>query len=104
MLLEYSIVMTSSNTISKGENGSGETLFRWLINLYTSIRSPLCLWQYKEYKVILLCMVNVIVLVHTNLVALRCICSSLSMFLAKYGFQIETQYSNCGQIYVLYSI
>ena len=28
-------------------------LFRWLINLYTSIRSPLCLWQYKyKYKVL----------------------------------------------------
>ena len=40
MLFEYSIIMTSSNTIGKGEEwpGSGETLFRWLINLYTSNR------------------------------------------------------------------
>ena len=26
------------------------------------------------------------------------------MFLAKYGFQIKTQYSKCGWMYVLYSI
>ena len=97
MLLEYSIVITSSNTISKGENGSAETLFRWLINLYTPIRSPLCLWQYKEYKLRCcnLASYGKCDSPGTNLVALCCIRSSLSMFLAKYGFQIETQYSKC---------
>ena len=34
----------------------------------------------------------------TNLVALCCIRSSLSMFLTKYEFQIETQYSKCGRM------
>ena len=36
--------------------------------------------------------------------ALCCIRSSLLIFLAKYGFQIGTQYSKCGRMYVLYSI
>ena len=32
MLLEYSIIMTSSNVIlARVKNGYGETLFRWLI-------------------------------------------------------------------------
>ena len=43
MLLKYSIVMTSSSTVNKSKNGSGGIIFKWLINLYTSIRSPLCL-------------------------------------------------------------
>ena len=44
MLLKYSIVMTSSIALlTKVKNGSGGIIFKWLINLYTSIRSPLCL-------------------------------------------------------------
>ena len=82
--------MTSSDTIIV-KNGS-ETLFGWLINLYTSIRSPLCLRQYKEYK--LRCCKRASYgrcdSPGTNLVALCCIRSNLSMFFAKYGFQTET--------------
>ena len=87
-------------------HGSGETLFRWLTNLYTSIRSPLSLRQYKEYKIRCCNLASYGKCANsgTNLVALCCIRSSLSMFLAKYGFQIETQYSKCGRMYVFYSI
>ena len=39
------MIITSSDTVNKGEYGSGETLdldlFTWLTNLYTYIRSPL---------------------------------------------------------------
>ena len=47
---------------------------------------------------------SLIIFLARHFVALCCIRSSLSIFLAKYGFQIETQYSNCGRMYVLYSI
>ena len=39
MLLEYSIIMNSSNTVSKGEEWV--CMVKLLIKLYTSIRSPL---------------------------------------------------------------
>ena len=92
--------------LARVKNGSGETLFRWLINLYTSIRFPLCLWQYKEYKLRCYDLASYGKCANsgTNLVALCCICCSLLMFLAKYEFQIEAQYSKCGRMYVLYSI
>ena len=44
------MITISSDTVNKSENRSCETLFRWLTYLYTFIRSPLCLQQYKEYK------------------------------------------------------
>ena len=50
VLLEYSIIVFPGYTVNKDENGSGETRTRWLTNLYTSIRSPLCLRQYKKCK------------------------------------------------------
>ena len=107
MLLEYSIIMTSSNTASKGEKWVWWNSFRWLTNLYTSIRSSLCLRQYKEHKLRCcnLALYGKCANSETNFVALCCIRSSLSMFLAKYKFQIKTLiYSKCWQMYILYSI
>ena len=85
---------------------SGETLYKWLTILYTSIKSPLCLLQYKESKSRCCNLVSYGSCANsgTNLVALCCIRSSLPMFCAKNGFQIETKYSRCGRTYVLYSI
>ena len=87
-------------------NGSGETLYKWLTIFYTSIKSPLCLLQNKESKSRCCSLVSYGSCANsgTNLVALCCIRSSLSMFFTKNGFQIETQYSRCGRTYVLYSI
>ena len=34
MLLEYSVIMTSSGIVNKSKNGSSVILFKWLINLY----------------------------------------------------------------------
>ena len=97
MSFGYSVIMTSSD--------AGETLFRWLITLYVSIRSPLCLRQYREYKLRCSNLVSYGSFANpgTNLVALCCTRSSLSMFLTKYGFQIEAQYSKCGRMCVLYN-
>ena len=98
-------IMTSLVTLlTKVKGGSGETW--WLTNLYTYIYQISYLsWAVQGVATYKLRCCNIVIMLTLELTLwLCCIHSNLTMFLAKYGFQIEVQYSKCGRIYVLYSI
>ena len=93
MLLNYDLIIVT--LLTKVKDGSGETLFRWLTNLYTYIYQisslSLAVQGVATYK--LKCCNIVIVLTLELTLWFCCMCSNLSAFLAKYGFQIKVQYS-----------
>jgi len=77
----------------KVKNGSGKTLLKQLINSICELLNQIFLLVYNNTSFGVAISYGNCASPGTNLVALCSMCLSLSMFFAKYGFQIDTQYS-----------